>query len=225
MRRYFITGIVIILPIAVTIWVFSFIVNFLTNPFLEIAQLALSKIAPYLPPISQVSSVHLTRYISQGLVLICLFFVVILLGMLARWFFFKSLIRLGDYIMRQIPIVNKVYKAIQDVIHTIFVSEEKSFKQVVLTQFPNSETYCLGFLVRKAPISCTEAVQKNLTAIFIPTAPSPFTGFLIFQEVEKIHFIDMKIEDAFKLIMSCGVIVPEGSVKFDSVSFQKKFSE
>ena len=197
------------LPLAVTIAIVVFIVNFLTQPFIGVVSQFLSNI-PYLSrDFLFLKQTHIIYYGSQILILICLFFFTFFLGMIARWFFFKTLISLGDKILHRIPIVNKVYKTTQEIIKTLFVTDKNSFKQVVLVPFPNEDSYIMGLVSRDAPNVCKEASQKNLLSILVPTAPNATTGYLLMYDREKVIYLDMKPEDAIKYIVSCGVITPE----------------
>jgi len=204
MKKYFITGLVILLPLTLTIFIVTFVVNFLTKPFMGFVVEILSKTKIHLHP-------HLLKYGSQILILIGLFICTVLLGIFARWFIFKALIKTSDKILHKIPLVNKVYKTTQDIVKTIFVTDKESFKQVVMAPFPHAGLYCIGFVTRKSPDTCCKAVNKDLISVFIPTTPNPTTGFLILYKKEDLIFLKMKTEDAVKYIVSCGVIVPQQS--------------
>lgn len=209
MKKYFLTGLAILLPLAVTIAVVIFVVNFLTKPFMGLVIKILSHTR-----ISEIGFLFLTpeqviRYGSQLIILIGLFLVTVGLGFLARWFIFKGLIRLSDKILHKIPLVNKVYKTTQEIIKTLFASDKNSFKQVVMAPFPFKGTYSLGLVSRESPKTCEDAENGELISVFIPTTPNPTTGFLLMFKKEDLIFIDMKTEDAVKYIVSCGVIVPE----------------
>ena len=209
MKKYFLTGLVILLPLAVTVAIVIFIVNFLTKPFMGFMVNLLSN-----TKLSEIggrflSPEQIIRYSSQILILICLFLFLLCLGFIARWFFFKSLIHLSDKILHKIPIINKVYKTTQDIIKTLFATDKNSFKQVVLAPFPQKETYSLGLISRNSPSTCKDAVKKDLISVFIPTTPNPTSGFLLIFEKKDLIFLDMKTEEAIKYIVSCGVITPK----------------
>lgn len=209
MKKYFITGLVILLPLAVTIAIVIFIVNFLTQPFIGLVSQFLSSIPSLNRDFLFLKQANVLHYGSQILILICLFFFTFFLGMIARWFFFKSLISLGDKILHRIPIINKVYKTTQEIIKTLFVTDKNSFKQVVMVPFPNDDAYVIGLVARDAPNICKETTHKNLISILVPTAPNATTGYLLMYDREKVIYLDMKPEDAVKYIVSCGVITPE----------------
>ena len=213
MRKYFITGLVILLPLAVTIMIVVFLVNFLTKPFMGLVMKMLADTPIKQIGTSFISSEQIIRTGSQIIILIALFLITLALGCIARWFLFKAFIRLGDKIIHRIPIVNKVYKTSQEIIKTLFVTDKNSFKQVVLIPFPNEDTHCIGLVSRNSPQVCQEAVQSEMVSVFVPTTPNPTTGFLLMYKKEDIIFLDMKTEDAVKYIVSCGVIIPEETKK------------
>lgn len=209
MKKYFITGLVILLPLAVTIFIVIFIVNFLTKPFIGIVSELLKKSYVLDNGFLFLSHEQIVTYGSQLLILICLFLFTLLLGVIARWFFFKALLGLGDKILHRIPLINKVYKTTQEIIKTIFSSDKGSFKQVVMVAFPRPGTYVMGLVAREAPEICSEAASGELISVLVPTTPNPTTGFLLMYKKEDLIFLDLKPEQAIKYIVSCGVITPE----------------
>lgn len=206
MRKYFFTGLAILLPVVVTIAVVVFLVNLLTQPFLGMLYSALDSAALRDFLSSYPGAPQIMRAIGQVMILILLFFATVLLGMFARWFFFRWLIKIGDKILHRIPIVNKVYKTTQDIINHIFRSRQRSFKQVVMVPFPTSDSYCVGFVSSSGPPICNASVKKDLISVFVPTTPNPTSGFLLLYPADEVRHIDMAPEDAIKFIISCGVI-------------------
>ena len=213
MKKYFITGMVILLPLAVTIAIIAFIVNFLTLPFIGVVTDFLRNTGIANRGFIFLTPEQLIRYGSQLIILLGIFLTTIILGMIARWFLFKSLIGLSDRILHRIPLVNKVYKTTQEIIKTLFVTDKPSFKQVVMVTFPKDGSYILGLISRESPKICSDAAGRKLFSVLIPTTPNPTTGFLLMYPEEQITYLDMKPETAIKYIVSCGVITPEHPVK------------
>jgi uncharacterized membrane protein len=198
MKKYFLTGLVTLLPLAVTIWFIRFVVEFLTNPFIDVT---IAIIDHHLPT-------NFIRIFAQLSILVSLFLFIFILGFVARRFFFKSLLRLSDWILYQIPLVNKVYKTSKDIVKSLFSSTKGSFKQVVMVQFPYPGCYCIGLIAHDAPKACsTNGDQK--VSVFVPTTPNPTTGFLVMSHPADLIPLNMRSEDAIKYIVSCGVIAPE----------------
>ena len=141
-----------------------------------------------------------------------MFFFTVLLGMIARWFFVHYLIRFWDYVFHRIPFVNTVYKACQDVINTMFASKTKSFKQVVLVPFPYADSRSVGLVTQENLKGLGKDKEAEYVAVFVPTTPNPTSGFLLLFESKDITYVDMKVEDAFKYVISCGVILSSFTV-------------
>ncbi|HSX10253.1 MAG TPA: DUF502 domain-containing protein [Chlamydiales bacterium] len=211
MKKYFITGLVTLLPLAVTIWVAHFIIDFLTKPFVGMMR-ALAEMVP-IGSLGFISKESFIRVISPFLVLIWLFFVMLFLGFVARRFFFKHMIRFGDRLLYKIPLVNKVYKTSKEIVKALFGSSTGSFKQVVMIPFPYHGCYCIGLIARDAPVTCSNAEHDQLVSVFVPTTPNPTTGFLVMSHKSELIHLNMKSEEAIKYIVSCGVIQPEGVAK------------
>ena len=213
MKRSFLTGLVILLPLAVTVAVIAFLINLLTGPFtgmveaiLDYYHIGIHKEFLFL---SSYQAIHL---LSQALVLITLFIVTVGLGALARMFFFHALLKMGDYVLARIPLVNKVYKTTQDIIKTLLGPQKNAFKQVVMVPFPRAGIFSIGLIAGDGLAKCSEAAGEMLVTVFIPTTPNPTSGYLLMFKHEDVVLLDIKVEDALKYIISCGVItedVPE----------------
>lgn len=209
MKKHFITGLVILLPLVITIAVAIFLINFLTEPFIGIVSAVLTEFHIINQGFLFLTPEQLILYGSKVVILILLFLTTVGLGVVTRWFLINALFRLGDRILHRVPIVNTVYKTTQDIIKTLFVSDKNTFKQVVMVPFPRPDVFVLGLIVRESPSICTHAVGEDLISVLVPTTPNPTTGFLLMFKRSDIIHVDMKPEDAIKYIVSCGVIVPE----------------
>lgn len=197
MKKYFITGLLTLLPLAVTFWVVRFLIELLTKPFIGLVSLFTYRLS-LIPP-------QLLKTVTQAIILIALFIFIFFLGLLARRFFFSQLIALGDKILNKIPLVNKVYKTSKDLVLSLFNAEEKSFQQVVLLPFPYKGSYCIGLITKSAP----NAQNNEKLSVFIPTCPNPSTGFLVSIDKSDLIYLKMKTEEAIKYVVSCAVIQPK----------------
>ncbi|NGX28559.1 MAG: hypothetical protein K940chlam1_00741 [Candidatus Anoxychlamydiales bacterium] len=213
MKKYFITGLVILLPLTLTILIVAFVVNFLTKPFMGLVVKILTQTRVQQIHTHILSSEQVIRYGSQIIILIGLFLFTLVLGIFARWFIFKALIKISDKVLHKIPLVNKVYKTTQEIVKTLFITDKDSFKQVVMAPFPYKGLYSLGLVSRPSPETCSNAVNEELISVFVPTTPNPTTGFLLLFKKDDLIYLDMKTEDAIKYIVSCGVIVPPKKVE------------
>ncbi|OGN59202.1 MAG: hypothetical protein A3F40_03105 [Chlamydiae bacterium RIFCSPHIGHO2_12_FULL_27_8] len=209
MKKYFITGLVILLPLTLTVLIVFFVLNFLTKPFMGIITKIFSTINLGKFHTQIFSHEQIVKFASQIIIVIGIVILTIILGVLARWFIFKWLIKTSDRILHKIPLINKVYKTTQDIVKTIFVTDKNSFKQVVMVPFPHKGIYCIGLVSRGAPSTCSKSANEELISVFVPTTPNPTTGFLLLYKKEDLVYTDMHTEDAVKYIVSCGVIIPE----------------
>jgi uncharacterized membrane protein len=212
MKKHFITGLVILLPLVITIAVVTFLVNFLTKPFMGVVSTIFTKLNIINHGFLFLSPEQLLSYGSKLIILVFIFLFTVALGIIARWFLINTLFRLGDKILHRIPIVNTVYKTTQDIIKTLFVSDKNTFKQVVMVPFPRADVFVIGLIARDSPKICSQAAGNDLVSVFVPTTPNPTTGFLLMFKHSDLILIDMKPEDAIKYIVSCGVIIPESPV-------------
>lgn len=209
MKKYFITGLIILLPLTLTIAIVLFVFNLLTVPFLGIVKAVFDHYHLFEKGFFFLNANQIQNILAQILIFISLFIIVIALGYIARWFFFRTFIKCAEYMVKRIPIVNVIYKTCQDVIHTIFTEKTSSFKQVVLVHFPHKDTYSIGLITRE-DIPCLEGTShSDSVAVFVPTTPNPTSGFLIMFKRSDLIYLDMKVEDAFKYVISCGMLSPE----------------
>lgn len=206
MRKSFLTGLVFLLPVAVTIVLVMFIVDVLTQPFLGIMEHFLSQFPSIKRNILFFHPDQVLRILSQVTILVLLFFFTVIVGIIARWFFFKWIIKIGDHVIHRIPLINKLYKTLKEMIQTIFSTQANAFRQVVLVPFPNSSVYSVGLIAKQAPEVCRDLKGEDLMTVFVPTAPNPTTGYLMMYPKKNIILTEMPVEDAVKYVVSCGVI-------------------
>jgi uncharacterized membrane protein len=205
MRKYFFTGLVTLLPLAVTFWVLSFVVRFLTKPFEGVVTSFLNSFPSFAGHVPRGPA----RLISEILILVVLFLFTLFLGFIARRYFFNKLLKFGDRILYKIPLVNKVYKTSKDIVVSLFNNQSQSFKQVVLLSFPYDGAYCIGLIASDAPKTCSTSVHSDMVSVFIPTTPNPTTGYLVMSKKSDLIYLKMKTEEAIKYVVSCAVILPE----------------
>lgn len=219
MKKYFITGLVILLPLALTFVVVSFIFNLLTEPFVDIFKAIFNYFGLFSSGFLFFSADQLQKFISQMMILVLLFFSTVGLGLLARWFFVHYFIRGWEYVLYKIPVIRGIYKTCRDIISTLFTEETNSFKQVVLVPFPSKETMVVGFVTKEnlPPINTT---KQPMIAVYVPTTPNPTSGFLMMYQEDDVIFMDMKVEDALKFVISCGVI----ATPFTFISKQERLN-
>lgn len=205
MKKYFITGLVILLPLTLTLIIISFVFNLLTEPFVGLIKSIFDHYRIFKGGFGFFSSDQVQKFISQVIILVLLFFFAVGLGFLARWFFFHYLVRFWEYILKRIPFVSSIYITCQDVIKSLFTTQSNSFKQVVMVPFPSKIALTMG-LITNDTLPALDQEDEPFVAVFVPTTPNPTSGYLMMFKKKDMIYLDMKVEDAFKYIISCGMI-------------------
>jgi len=206
MKKYFVTGLVILLPLALTIAIVFWVFNLLTEPFVDAMKVIFTHYDLLQNGFLFLKASQIQQILSKIIILILLFSFTVFLGVLTRLFFFSYLMNTWNYLIDRIPLIRSIYKTCQDVINTIFTSNNNSFKQVVMVPFPNANTFAIGLVTRDDLPSFKEGDDRRNIAVFVPTTPNPTSGFLVIFKEDDLIYLDMPIESAFKYIISCGVI-------------------
>ena len=207
MKKHLITGLIILLPVALTLMVIVFLFDLFTEPFIDLVG-PIVELIPYHLPHGFV--LFLSRIFS--LILLCLF--ILLLGVVTQLFLIKMVMNWSNQILFRIPFIRTVYKVSRDIFAALFSSDgKKAFKRPVMIPFPSKPHYCLGFEAGEVAEECRRKIGTPLTSVFAPTAPHPISGFLFLVPQKDIHFIDMTNEEVVKFLVSCGMILPESETK------------
>jgi len=212
MKKYFVTGLVILLPLALTVFIITFVVDLLTNPFIDVVKPILGNFEVFSNGFLFLSKEQILQYTSRGLILVLLFLTTMFLGALTRWYTTHYFINLGESILHRIPLINSIYKTSRDVIKTIFQKDSTSFKKVAMVPFPSKKSQVIGFITRENIANPAEE-NEELIAVFVPTTPNPTSGYLMMYPKEEVTFLEMSVEEAFKYIISCGTIVSQLKTK------------
>jgi len=207
MKKHLFTGMIILLPIVLTIVIIVFLFDFFTTPFMGPVAQGLSLLeSHFLFSIPQTLNIFLSRLIA--LILLSIF--ILLLGIVAQWIVVRNLIRMMHQLLSRIPFIKTIFQVSHDVFSALFSHEgKKTFKCPVMIPFPALPNRSIGFHVGDPPLECQRKVKEPLAAIFTPTAPHPISGFLFLVEQKEVKSLDMTNEDALKFLVSCGMIVPE----------------
>jgi len=199
LRTYFITGLLVIIPIALTI--------FLIWNLFEVIDGILSGLISYI----LVKGFGFERMAEpiRGIGFIAILILILFTGMLTSNYFGRKFIQLGEWILNSIPFVNKIYNAIQQ-ISRVFISEKREvFKKAVLIEYPRKGIYSIGFVTRDTGGEVREKIDEDGVSIFLPSTPNPTTGFVLFVPKKDLIELDMSIEESLKLIISFGAVLPE----------------
>lgn len=205
MKKNFTAGLAILLPIVITYWLVMFLVNLLTKPFLGTT-------ANFIQSMGFQGSHDTITWLSQFLILLLLFACILIIGVFGRMFLVEALLSLGDKFVHKIPLINKLYKAIQDVVHSVFHGDNPSFSKVVLVPYPHSDAYALGFITRESMME-PSLDEKGIISVFVPGTPNPSMGFMLSYKRSDMIPLDMDTSKAIKFIVSCGVIYQKNGAK------------
>jgi len=198
-RNIFITGILITVPVAFTLFILNFLFKLLDDLVVPWFIKTLIEIGTPLP--------ENFRLPGLGLVLIVLLIFVI--GVLTKSFLGGKLVQLGEMIVDRIPVVRTLYTGAKQVVTTIAEADTKAFRKVVLVEFPRKGIYSVGFITGTTKGEVQELTDANLVNVFVPTTPNPTSGFLVFVANEDIIDLTMTVEDGIKFIISVGIVTPE----------------
>ena len=193
-KRYFFTGLLISAPIGATIYITIFIVEF-------IAGLVPQRFNPngLLPEI--------IGYEIPGLELIIAFISFILIGLIFSTLFGKAILGYFDNLITRIPFAGNVYKAIKQITET-FSNADAAYQKDVLIEYPRKDIYAIGFMTGETKGEIKDRKKIDMVNVFVPTTPNPTSGFLLFIPKEDAVELDMSVEDAIKLVVSAGMVVP-----------------
>lgn len=193
LRRYFIAGLLIWLPIWVTYFVIKFIVELMDRTMALIPD----KFQP----------AHLVGFDIPGLGLLLTVGILLVTGLLVTNFVGKRLIQLWDKIISRVPIIRSIYTAVQQVSKALLQPSGQSFRKAMLVQYPRKGVWSIGFLTSEK--IALLAGDQHKVAIFIPTTPNPTSGFLTFVDPEDTQELNITVEEALRLVISVGVVTPD----------------
>lgn len=198
-QSYFITGIFILLPLAVTLIVIQFFITKIGAPSNKILFWYLD------PSLRESSWIRVLLDIASFLIVIM---GITFLGMLSQYFFGKMLVRITETIVSKVPFISTIYKTVKQVVDTFSEQQKSSYQKAVLIEFPRKGSYALGFVTSESKGEIQEKTVETVVNIFLPTTPNPTSGFLLMIPKEEIIYLNMNISDAMKLIISGGGISP-----------------
>lgn len=211
LRGYLITGILVITPIALTIYIFWKLFNGLDSILLN----ALNNVAAFL---------GLPGYEGPipGLGIIAMAIVTLLTGVAVKNYFGHKLFRLGEFMVTRIPLISKIYIALRQIFEAIFAEKREVFKDVVLFEYPRPGMYSIGFITQDTRGEIQEKLPEDTYSIFLPTTPNPTSGYLLFIPKEDTIMLTLTVEEALKLIISGGAITP-GTAQEQEISLEDLF--
>lgn len=195
-RNYLIGGLLVWIPIMITVWVVRFLSGILDTSLL------------LLPPAWRPENLVGTYVPGVGIILSLL--VLFLTGVLMKNLFGGRMVAGLESLVRRIPVVGAVYGGAKTFSETVLADKGKdsAFKQVVLVEFPRRGMFSIGFITAKDLEEVQARTAQDVTCVFVPTTPNPTTGFLVLTPREEVTHLDMTVDEAFKMLLTLGVVVP-----------------
>jgi len=193
-KKYFITGLLIWIPLVITIWVLKLVVDVLDQSLL------------LLP--AQAQTENWLGFHLPGLGAILTLVIVLLTGIFATNFFGAQLVRLWHRVLHQIPVVNSIYSSVKQISDTLFSSSGQAFRKALLVQWPHPGMWTIGFLTGTPGGDVTRHIPQDCVSVYVPTTPNPTGGYFVIVPRKDVVELEMTVDEALKYIISMGVVPP-----------------
>lgn len=194
MRKYFLTGVLIWIPLVITLWVLNLIVTTMDSTLLLLPE--------SLQPKSWLG------FNIPGLGVVLTLVVVLLTGVFAANIIGQRLVQVGESLLARIPVVKTIYNSVKQVSDTLFSSQGQAFRKALLVQFPHSETWTVAFLTGTPSGEVAEKLAGDRISVYVPTTPNPTSGFFLIVLRSNVVELDMSVDEALKYVISIGVAPP-----------------
>ena len=207
-RANFLTGLVVIAPVGLTIWLIWSVVGWIDGFVLPLVPQA------YHPDrlIQEYLGLDPTlQFNVRGLGVVIFLLFTVIVGWLAKGLIGRTLIRTAESLVERTPVVRTIYSGIKQISETIFAQSERSFETACLIEYPRRGIWALGFISTpaRAEIAARSDPTDQVLSVFLPTTPNPTSGFLLFVPRRDVIELDMSVEDAAKLVISAGLVYPQ----------------
>ncbi|MBL1209078.1 DUF502 domain-containing protein [Geminocystis sp. GBBB08] len=199
LKNDLIAGLLVVIPLATTIWLSYVIANWVIKFLTEIPK----QINPFdsLNPI-------VTNLLNFSIGLTVPFLFILVIGLMARNIAGRWLLDLGEKILQGIPLAGSIYKTLKQILETLFQDSETKFRRVVMVEYPRQGVWSVGFITGKVSNMFQEKLDKPTLSVFIPTTPNPTSGWYAIVPEEDVINVSISIEDAFKVLISGGIVSP-----------------
>lgn len=194
MRKYFITGLLVLVPLVITLWVLNLIISTLDRSLL------------LLPPELQPESLFGFHLPGFGTVVTLL--IIFLTGLITRNIIGNRLLVLWELLLQRIPVVNSIYSSVKQVSDTLFSSSGNAFRKALLVQYPREGAWTIAFQTGVPGGDVKNHLQGEFVSVYVPTTPNPTSGFFLMYRRTDVIELDMSVEEALKYIVSMGVVTP-----------------
>ena len=205
LRASFLTGLVVVLPVGLTIYLIWTVIGWIDGwvlPLVPYAWKPDTLLKDYFGPETQVSI--------RGVGVIVFLMFTIFIGWVAKGLIGRSVIRSAERMVDRMPVVRSIYNGLKQIAETVFAQSETNFERACLVQFPRPGVWAIGFVATKArgEIAARLPVDGAVLTVFVATTPNPTSGFLVYVPEKDVIMLDMTLEDAAKMIISAGLVYP-----------------
>ena len=205
-RNSFITGIVVIAPVGLTVWLVWTVIGWIDGFVL-----------PFVPSQYQPEEIlkailgEDVRVNIRGLGVVFFLVFTTFIGWIAKGLLGRTFIRSAENLVNRMPVVRSVYSGVKQIAETVFAQADRSFEKACLIEYPRRGIWAIGFIstTAKGEVSKRAGSGQKMQSIFVPTTPNPTSGFLLFFPADDVIELDMSVEDAAKLVISAGLVYPE----------------
>lgn len=199
LKGWFVTGVLMLMPLGVTFFVIKFLLDKVGQPASVL----------FFGRWTHVLGQQWMGWIMDILSVLIVIAIITTFGWLSKFFFGRLLLSITEKCIKAIPIINTIYKTVQQIVETIGKNKKAVFQQAVLVPFPSQGLYSIGFLTNRSTGETQSKTTEDVYNVFVPTTPNPTSGFLIMVPEAKMVRLDMSVGDAIKLIISGGTVSPE----------------
>ena len=194
MRKYFITGLLVLVPLVITLWVLNLIIGTLDQSLL------------LLPP--QWRPELLLGFNLPGVGTILTLVIIFITGVVTRNFVGNRLLMLWELLLKRIPVVNSIYSSVKQVSDTLFSSSGNAFRKALLVQYPREGVWTIAFQTGVPGGDVKNHLSGDYVSVYVPTTPNPTSGFFLMLKKEDTIELNMSVDEALKYIVSMGVVAP-----------------
>lgn len=200
-RAYFFAGILVLTPVAVTIALALWFIEFVDR-----------QIVPLIPhhwnPNTYIQDYFGITLSVPGVGVVVLAVVITLVGALTAGFLGRFIVRTGEKIVNRMPVVRSIYSASKQILETVFRDQSEAFREAVLVEYPRRDAWTIGFITGQTTGEVQERTPEEVVNVYVPTTPNPTSGFLLYIPVKDVKPLDMSVEDAVKMVISIGMVTP-----------------
>ncbi len=223
LRNSFLTGIIVIAPVGLTVWLIWTVVGWVDSfvwPFVPAAY----QPAAIINRLLELEGADQIVVNVRGLGVVIFLVFTVLVGWIAKGLIGRSMITFAENLVDRTPIVRSIYSGIKQLAETVFAQTDRSFEKACLIQYPRKGIWAIGFISTKARGEVAQKAETvgDMMSVFVPTTPNPTSGFLLFFPVEDIIELDMTIEEAAKLVISAGLVYPNAEKAKEALENQLK---